>query len=123
MTRIPPSNKPSQLQRGWARVRSMHDTQRMYIYSELSHARDLLPILMKHRNGDRWSKEERKMLVRNLRAVSNLSPYLIPILLPGGVLILPLFAWWLDRRRKRRDSETDPQACAAETRQSGTADD
>lgn len=85
----------------------MQDTQRMYVYNELSHARDLLPILMKRRNGGQWSKEERQMLLRNLRAVSNLSPYLIPILMPGGILMLPLFAWWLDRRRKSRENSAD----------------
>lgn len=79
----------------------------MYIYNELSHARDLLPILMKRRNGGQWSKEERNQLVRDLRALSNLSPYLIPILMPGGVLMLPLLAWWLDRRRKAREDKAN----------------
>lgn len=80
----------------------MQETQRLYIRHELAQARGLLPILMKHRNGGQWSKEERELLLRDLRALSNLSPYLIPILMPGGVLMLPLFAWWLDRRRKER---------------------
>jgi len=82
----------------------MQETQRLYIYSELSHARGLIPILMKRRNGEQWSKEERELLLRDLRALSNLSPYLIPILMPGGVLVLPLLAWWIDRRRKGREN-------------------
>ncbi|HEU0220391.1 MAG TPA: hypothetical protein VFQ98_06275 [Gallionella sp.] len=97
----------SPLQRGWASVRSMQETQRLYIYNELSHARGLIPILMKRRNGGQWSKEERKLLLRDLRALSNLSPYLIPILMPGGVLMLPLLAWWLDRRCKRRENKAN----------------
>ncbi len=88
-------------------MRSMHQTQRLYIHNELSHARGPLPILMKRRNGGQWSEEERELLLRDLRAVSNLSPYLIPILMPGGVLMLPLFAWWLDRRRNGRADMTD----------------
>ena len=76
----------------------------MYIYSELSHVRGLIPILMKRRNGGQWNGEERELLLRNLRALSNLSPYLIPILMPGGVLMLPVLAWWIDRRRKRREN-------------------
>ena len=85
----------------------MQETQRLYIHNELSHARGLIPILMKHRNGGKWSWNERKLLLRDLRAVSNLSPYLIPILMPGGVLLLPLLAWWLDRRRKGREDKAD----------------
>jgi hypothetical protein len=107
MAQLPHGKTTSSLQRGWVKVRSMQDTQRMYIYSELSHARGLLPILMKRRNGGQWSQEERKQLLRDLRALSNLSPYLIPILMPGGVLMLPFLAWWIDRRRKGREGEAD----------------
>ncbi len=88
----------------------MEETQRLYIHNELSQARELIPILMKHRNGEQWSKEERELLLRDLRALSHLSPYLIPLLLPGGVLILPLLAWWVDRRRKRREDKLDRSA-------------
>ncbi len=79
----------------------------MYIHNELSQARGLIPILMKHRNGGQWSRKERKLLLRDLRALSNLSPYLIPILMPGGVLVPPLFAWWIDRRRKEREGKAN----------------
>ena len=85
----------------------MQETHRSLIRSELSQARGVIPLLMKHRNGEQWSKEERATLLRDLRALSNLSPYLIPLLLPGGVLMLPLLAWWMDHRRKRRGKTTD----------------
>ncbi|MDP2693390.1 MAG: hypothetical protein Q8O58_00770 [Gallionella sp.] len=107
MTQPPRRNIISPLQRGWVNVRSMQETQRVYIYNELSHARGLIPILMKRRNGEQWSREERELLLRNLRAISNLSPYLVPILMPGGVLMLPLIAWWIDRRRKGRGNTAD----------------
>jgi len=107
MTQPPRRNIISPLQRGWVRVRSMQETQRLYVYNELSQARGLIPILMKHRNGEQWSKEERELLLRDLRALSHLSPYLIVILMPGGVLILPLLAWWIDRRRKGRGNTAD----------------
>ena len=74
----------------------------MHIRSELSKVRGLIPILMKRRNGGQWSKEDRAILMRDLRALSNLSPYLIPLLLPGGVLMFPFVAWWMDVRRKER---------------------
>jgi len=85
----------------------MQENQRKHIRKEFSHVRGLIPILMKRRNGERWSAEERRVLLRDLRALSNLSPYLIPLLMPGGVLMLPLLAWWLDRRRKRRENTAD----------------
>ncbi|MDP1703308.1 MAG: hypothetical protein Q8L42_01235 [Sulfurimicrobium sp.] len=42
-----------------------------------------------------------------MRSLARLSPYAAALLLPGGLLLLPLFAWWLDRRRlKGRADET-----------------
>lgn len=88
-------------------VRSMHDTQKLYIRTELEQVSGLIPMLMKHRNGEKWTQEERAVLLRDLRAMRNLSPYLIPLVMPGGVLLLPLFAWWLDNRRKRRERDAE----------------
>lgn len=85
-------------------MRSAKESQRLYIREELSQARGLLPLLLKHRNGERWSAEERRVLLRELRALSRLSPYLVPLLMPGGFLLLPVLAWWLDRRQRRRKS-------------------
>lgn len=78
--------------------------QRTHIRSELAKTRGLIPLLMKRRNGAVWSAQERQSLLSDLRTLSNLSPYLIPLLMPGGVLLLPLLAWWLDCRRKARES-------------------
>jgi uncharacterized Tic20 family protein len=83
-------------------VRSAQEAHRRYVREELSRVRGLIPLLMKHRNGQRWSAEEREVLLRDLRALSNLSPYLVPLVMPGGVLLLPVIAWWLDRRQHRR---------------------
>lgn len=79
----------------------------MRIRNELSQARGLIPILMKHRNGEQWSKEDREILLRDLRALSNLSPYLISLLLPGGILMFPLLSWWIDIRRNGRKGKVD----------------
>lgn len=95
------------LQQKLATMRSIHDTQRLYIRNELSQVSGLIPILMKRRNGGKWTAEERTMLQRDLRALSNLSPYLIPLLMPGGILMLPFLAWWLDSRRRRRESQAE----------------
>lgn len=88
-------------------MRSIEDTQRLYIRKELYQARDVIPLLMKRRNGEKWSTEERAKLLYELRAISHLSPYLIPLLMPGGVLLLPLVAWWMDLRHKKRKNTRD----------------
>ncbi len=93
--------------RGWQRMRAMQQAERLRIRNELFQVRGLIPLLMKRRNGGKWSAEERATLLRDLRALSDLSPYLVPLLMPGGVLLLPLLAWWLDLRHKRRKDPTD----------------
>jgi hypothetical protein len=70
--------------------------------ADLVRMRGLMPLLMKHRNGGSWSQEEKAELLRQLRILSRVSPYLLFLLLPGSALLLPIYAWWLDRRRKAR---------------------
>jgi hypothetical protein len=65
-------------------------------------AKGLMPLLMKQRNGSRWSAEERRELLDRLNALSQISPYLVAMAVPGSMLMLPVLAWWLDRRRGRR---------------------
>lgn len=72
------------------------------ILSELMETRGIMPLLMKARNGQSWNASERALLLAHLRRMAHLSPYLIALLLPGSVLLLPVYAWWLDRRRLRR---------------------
>lgn len=75
---------------------------RGYIQGHLSHVAGLMPTLMKQRNGGYWTPEERQQVHTRLRRFAHLSPYLVILLLPGSVALLPLYAWWLDRRRKQR---------------------
>lgn len=90
---------------GKPRSRAMLDVlaaqqrERVRIASHLGTIRGLMPLLMKRRNGMRWSAEERNDLYGQLRALSHLSPYLVVLALPGSFLLLPALAWWLDRRR------------------------
>ncbi|MBY0575383.1 MAG: hypothetical protein K2P67_02155 [Gallionellaceae bacterium] len=107
MRQLPRRKTISPLQGKWAAVRSIHESQRSYIRNELSQVHGLIPILMKRRNGGQWNAEDRAVLQRNLRALSGLSPYLIPLIVPGGILLLPLFAWWLDRRRSGRKNQVE----------------
>lgn len=68
--------------------------------------RGLMPLLMKYRNGGSWTVDERTDLLIQLRALSRASPYLLFLFLPGSALLLPVYAWWLDSRRKPRASAT-----------------
>lgn len=98
------------LRHGWARARSMNENHYLHIRNELSQVRGLIPLLMKRRNGGQWSIEERETLLRKLRALSGLSPYLIPILMPGGIFMLPLVAYWMDRRRNQRKKSAEQKS-------------
>lgn len=75
------------------------------LLEEATQMRDLMPLIMKQRNGYKWTAEDRKQIRTKLRRLSKLSPYLIPLLLPGGFLMLPVLSWWMDRRRQKRASE------------------
>lgn len=74
------------------------------ILAELVRIKGFMPLLMKHRNGGAWSREERSELHAQLRAMAHVSPYLVLLLLPGSFVLLPVYAWWLDRRRNRRSA-------------------
>lgn len=76
--------------------------ERDAILAEFVKVKGLMPLLMKHRNGDPWSGAERAQLQEQLRALAHISPYLVILVLPGSFAILPVLAWWLDRRRGRR---------------------
>lgn len=66
-----------------------------------------MPLLMKQRNGYRWTRDDLRQIKQQLRTLLLLCPYLALLLAPGGLLILPLLAWWLDRRRGKRSLVAD----------------
>jgi len=75
--------------------------ERQFLLSEMVHIKGLMPLLMKQRNRSRWTPEDKAELVSHLRRLSRLSPYLVVVVMPGGFFMLPVLAWWLDRRRNR----------------------
>ena len=75
--------------------------EKRHLLNEILQIRGLMPLLMKQRNKGRWSGEDRAELRGHLRRLSNLSPYLVVLALPGSFVLLPALAWWLDRRRTR----------------------
>lgn len=79
--------------------------EKVRLREELSRLKGALPLLMKQRNGGKWTPEELKELRCLLRSASAVSPYLLIWVLPGSVFLLPLLAWYLDTRRKRREAK------------------
>ena len=85
-------------------VWELQERERKRILAEAVQIKGLMPLLMKPRNKQRWTREDRAELHAHVRRLSDLSPYLVLVVLPGAPLTLPLLAWWLDRRRQHRKS-------------------
>jgi len=86
------------------KVRELTARERQHLTREIMHARGLMPLLMKPRNKQRWTPADKQELAHHLRRLSAISPYLVVLVMPGGMLIMPALAWWLDRRRNGRPS-------------------
>lgn len=86
----------------FSRVIDSQKRQARDFVADMVRMRGLMPLLMKNRNGGTWTATERAELLAQLRVLSRVSPYLLFLLLPGSALLLPAYAWWLDRRRKMR---------------------
>lgn len=84
------------------RLLAFAERERRMVLEELVKIRGLMPLLMKRRNRGGWSREDRAELQTQLKRLRTLSPYVAALVLPGGFALLPLMAWWLDRRRSRR---------------------
>lgn len=88
----------------WQQLVSSQRREVRRVLAELLATRGLMPLLMKARNGGQWTAAEREEILVHLRRMAHVSPYLIALLLPGSIFCLPIYAWWLDRRRlNRRD--------------------
>ena len=77
------------------------EREKEHITSEMLQIKGLMPLLMKPRNKQKWTAEDRAELKQQIRRISRLSSYLAVIALPGSFVLLPALAWWLDRRRNR----------------------
>lgn len=93
-----------QLPAWWRQLLSSQRREVQRILGELMATRGLMPLLMKARNGGQWTPREKDEVLAHMRRMAHLSPYLIALALPGSVILLPAYAWWLDRRRLRREA-------------------
>lgn len=86
----------------FSRLAQTQKRQAKVVIGDILRMRRLMPLLMKNRNGGHWTSEEKDELIAQMRALSRVSPYLLFLLLPGSVLLLPIYARWLDGRRNPR---------------------
>lgn len=79
--------------------------ERLHLRDEMSETQRLVPLLMKQRNGERWTEQDRREMHEHLHRMVMISPYLLLFVMPGGLFLLPVLAWWLDRRRRQRHDD------------------
>ena len=83
-------------------VMDLTEREKKHLLGEIVKIKGLMPLLMKPRNKQTWTAEDKAELRVHLQRLSDISPYLIVLALPGSFLMLPALAWWLDRRRNRQ---------------------
>ena len=88
-------------------VASNHREKRR-LRDELAHMKGAWPLLMKQRNGSKWTPEEKVRLKAMVRSASSVSPYLFIWAVPGSMLMLPFLAWYLDRKRRSKGRVIGP---------------
>ena len=76
-------------------------TIKSMILVHVSHVQSFMQLLMKSRAGLPWSTDEKIKLRSHLRHFGKTLPVLGLFALPGGTLLIPALAWFLDRRKDR----------------------
>jgi hypothetical protein len=74
---------------------------KLMVLDEVNHIQGFMLLLMKPRNGGEWVPEDKEALRRHLKRLARTLPALGVFALPGGSLLLPLLAIFLDRRKAR----------------------
>jgi hypothetical protein len=83
-------------------LRVLYRRERERMRREVAAIPGLYVLLMKSRNGARWTRAERTELRARLQGLGRLSLYVLTLAAPGTEITLPLLAWWLDRRASPR---------------------
>ena len=77
------------------------DRERRFLVAEMVKTKGLLPVLMKRRNKQKWTAQDRKEIREHLQRLSELSPYLVVVVMPGGLRTAGAGVV-VDRRRRTR---------------------
>lgn len=75
--------------------------------SELATMKGSVVWLVRQRRLGAWTATEREHLRNVMRSASSVSPYLVIWVVPGSLLVLPFMAWFIDRRRRSKNSLID----------------
>jgi hypothetical protein len=81
---------------------NLTEREKKRLLHEILQVRGLMPLLMKPRNKQLWTAEDKEELRIHLRRLSSNSAYMIVLTLSGSSLMLSALAGWLDRRRNYR---------------------
>lgn len=120
MTRFGISSISSACVEAWRHALALTGRERDHLIAEMAQVRGLMPLLMKPRNGKKWSPADKAELRLHCRRLRSISPYLVLSIVPGSFVALPILAWWLDRRRNRTASTS--AAAAADVALAGPLD-
>jgi hypothetical protein len=74
---------------------------RQVTLDEVAHVQGFMQLLMKQRNGVAWSEDDKAAIRNHLKHFARSLPYLVLFTLPGGTMLFPGLAWFLDRRKNR----------------------
>ncbi len=90
-------------------IKRLLASNRTFFHGQACAAKGFVVLLFKQRNtGEKWTKEEKKLLKQHLKTMALSIPALIVFLPPGGSIFLPLLVDLMDRRKDKRP----PQAPA-----------
>jgi hypothetical protein len=67
-------------------VRDLTNREKQALTAEILQVRGLMPLLMKPRNKQRWTVEDKAELGIHMQRLSRISPYLVVLVMPGGFL-------------------------------------
>ncbi len=83
---------------------------------QAAHAHGFMQLLMKRRNGLGWTVEDKIELKGHFKQLAKALPVFGIFTLPGGMLLLPLLALFLERRKTSRGAASgDPRSSASST--------
>ncbi|TAK42965.1 MAG: hypothetical protein EPO29_05725, partial [Betaproteobacteria bacterium] len=66
---------------------ALAERERKFLLRELTQVRGLMPLLMKPRNKQRWTAQDKAEIRAQFRRLSNLSPYFVALVMPGGFVV------------------------------------
>jgi hypothetical protein len=87
-------------------IKNLLTKNKEFLLGHVLAVKGLMQLIMKQRNtGEKWTREEKKLIKQHLKTMAMAVPAIIIFLPPGGGILLPLLVDVLDRRKKARQPE------------------